>query len=363
MKKNKIVFIIESLRCGGKERRLLELLKSLKDSDQFSLILIILSREVHYEEIHKLGIPIYYLERKYSKKDPTIFLKIFLICMRNKIKIIHTWGNMPTFYSILTKLLLNIPIINSQITDAPTLTNIKLRGYRINFMFSNWIVSNSIAGLEAYNPPKHKSVVIYNGFNFDRLENLENIEETKKYFNINTKFVIGMVASFNDKKDYETYLYSAQEVLRIRRDITFLAVGDGEKLTDMMKIVEPINYNNIIFTKTLKKIENIINVFDIGVLTTFTEGISNSILEYMAFGKPVIATNGGGTKELVLEGKTGYLINAKDISSLSNYICFLLDNPKTRKKFAEAAQCEVKGKFNIIKMATSYINLYNKVIL
>src|SRR5690606_31004954 len=104
------------------------------------------------------------------------------------------------------------------------------------------------------------------------------------------KKVVGMVAAFSAFKDYKTFINAANIVLEKRNDVVFVCVGDGPKLNECKSIVQKNNSDKIIFTGKQKNVENIVNVFDIGVLSTFNEGISNSIMEYMALSKPVVVT-------------------------------------------------------------------------
>ena len=88
------------------------------------------------------------------------------------------------------------------------------------------------------------------------------------------------------------------------------------------------NGNGIYFLGNQKDVESIVNICDIGVLMTnnlvHQEGVSNSILEYMAFSKPVIASKGGGTSEIVIPEETGFLINPFDVNDLAKKIVYLL---------------------------------------
>ena len=101
---------------------------------------------------------------------------------------------------------------------------------------------------------------------------------------------------------------------------------------------------------------------DICVLSTFTEGISNSILEYMALGKPVIATSGGGTNEIVADLKTGFLIGTSNPEELAEKIELLLDNVKLREGMGLAGKEWIVKYFSIDLMINKYINLYNDLL-
>jgi glycosyltransferase involved in cell wall biosynthesis len=101
------------------------------------------------------------------------------------------------------------------------------------------------------------------------------------------------------------------------------------------------------------------NMCDIGILATYTEGISNSIMEFMALGKPVVATDGGGTKELVIGGETGFLIKPKSVEELVSKIEYLLNNDKIASSMGMKAKERIKQEFSMKKMINSFVDLYN----
>ncbi|MCK4662595.1 MAG: hypothetical protein KAT68_07005 [Bacteroidales bacterium] len=151
----KILFFIESLQAGGKERKLIELIKGLKKYPNFEIQLAVLINEIHYQEILNLKINIHYIERKKKAKNFSIFFRFMSLVRKIKPDLIHVWGNVSAFYAIPAKLLFRKPLINNQITDAPA--NFKA-GYthKMNFHFSDSIISNSKAGIKSYNAPKKK---------------------------------------------------------------------------------------------------------------------------------------------------------------------------------------------------------------
>lgn len=361
----KILFFIESLHSGGKERRLVELLKGLKKNfREINFELVLTKKKIHYKEVLKLGIKIHILERKFLKKDPLLFFQFYRLCKKYQPDIMHTWGNMVTIYSIPAKLLLKIPLINNQIIDAPKNVKGGIFSYKINFLFSNIIISNSQAGLDSYKAPKTKSIVIHNGFDFKRIEKLEPSTEVRKKLHINTKYLIGMVASFSEKKDYATYIQAANIILETNNNVTFFCIGSGDK-SIYKKLVDPKFKYRVKFFGCLQKVESIMNICDIGVLTTnqelHGEGISNSLMEFMALGKPVICTDGGGSKELILDNKTGYLISPHNPNELPEKIKYILDNPNKAKIMGNMGKERIKNEFGIEKMVKSFYKIYQNI--
>lgn len=355
----KILYFIESLGPGGKERRLVELIYSLVKSNEIECEIVLTKNEIHYKKILELGVKIHVLERR-TKKDPSIFWKFYNIAKSFKPDIIHVWGNMVATYAIPSKILLGIPLINNQITDAP-LEQQRSVNFWFNFFFSDKIIANTAIGLKKYNVNANKSQVIYNGFDFNRINALEDKEKTRRNFDIKPGFVVGMVANFSNSKDYNTYINAALKILQNYNNVTFLCVGSGNNKVYMDMIPYELK-SSVLFLGTQQNVESIINICDIGVLTSYGEGISNALLEFMAIGKPVIATNLGGNPELIKEGFNGYLIAKSDHVGLSEIIIKLINDDKTREQIGANNRNTIKEKFSIDKMKNSFVDVYRSFI-
>jgi glycosyltransferase involved in cell wall biosynthesis len=165
-----------------------------------------------------------------------------------------------------------------------------------------------------------------------------------------------MVAEFSSYKDYPTFIQVAHEISRKRKNVVFVAVGDGVNLEASKKIAA--GSESIKFLGKRKNVEEIVDSFDIGVLSTFTEGISNSIMEYMALKKPVVATDGGGTQELVVDGETGFLVPPENPGILAAKIDYLLDHPVIARRMGEAGEAKLRREFSITRMLEETVNLY-----
>ena len=359
----RILFFTENLRAGGKERRIIELLKNLKSSGDVQIELVLTKNIIHYEEIYELDIPIHLIERKFTKKDPRLFFKFFKIAKAFKPDIIHVWGHMVAVYAVPTKILLGIPLINNEIVDSTQ--NTKLLGKGIVFKASDRIIANTHAGLKAYNAPMSKSAVIYNGFSFERLKHIESADTVRGKFSIKTPFVVGMVASFLNYKDYDTYINAALKIFENRKDISFLCIGDGDD-SAYKKMVPESAKGNILFLGRQSKVESIMNICDVGVLTTninyHGEGISNALMEFMSLGKPVITTNFGGSIELIDENETGYLIEPFNPLQLADRVIYLIDHVQERQRMGQNAHRTIEEKFSLNNMVRLFREEYTNLL-
>jgi len=361
----KILFFTETMYYGGKERRLLELLQYFKENTDYSITLVLTEDEIHYQYVYELGIPIVIIRRKWTKYDPFPFIKFYKYCRHFNPDIIHSWGRLTTFYSIPSKLLLNIPLVSSMIADADRgygVFSIKYFFLMADIFFANVILSNSKAGLEAYKINTPKAKVIWNGVHLERFQRKFDPHKVREEFGIKTEFIVVMVAAFTFYKDYNLFLDVAKEIRKTREDTTFIGVGDGSGLEQIKLRINDENIDNVVLTGSQNDVERIVSASDVGLLCTYSEGISNSIIEYMALGKPVISTDlCGGSKEIILEGETGYCIE-RNSEKIADSINYLLDNQKIRISMGNKGKERINNHFSINRMAEEFEGVYNKVL-
>ena len=367
----KILFFIDCLVAGGKERRLTQLMKGLRSKKGIEFELVVMRKEIHYKEIFDWNIKIHYLLRE-SKKDVSIFSKFYKICKIFQPDIVHCWESMTAIIAVPVCKLLNIKLVNGMVTNTPVKQNIFNKYWlraKLTFPFSNIIIGNSLAGLSAYGAPVKKSACIYNGMDLARFENLKNKSEvTEEIFGNASQdiFVVGMVAAFEDRKDYKLLVKAATSLLPFNSNIRFVLVGDGTNFNEIKNQVPSFLSDKIIFLGKKSDIESIVNIFDVGILLTNTkvhgEGISNSIIEYMALCKPVIATRSGGTNELVIDDKNGYLIDGDNDKQLIEKIERFVKNKNLIDELGKNGKQLVNEKFDIKVITGQYINMYNKLL-
>ena len=176
-------------------------------------------------------------------------------------------------------------------------------------------------------------------------------------------FLITMVATFSDKKDYKTLIDAAIELCREDPDYVFVLIGDGPtKASLQLKVKEAGLADRILFPGKRSDVESILQITDIGALMTYTEGLSNAIIEYMAMGLPVIASRGGGTDELIEEGFNGYMVDTESKDQLKERIMLLKNDRKMLKNIGRNAYKWVREQFDIAKKTAEYENLYYTLV-
>ncbi|HVA98574.1 MAG TPA: glycosyltransferase family 4 protein, partial [Bacteroidia bacterium] len=239
---------------------------------------------------------------------------------------------------------------------------------KLTFPFSSIIVGNSNAGLQAYGASYKKSVCIYNGIDLTRFDRIEDpsFVMNEIFGEVSSDFFIaGMVAAFEDRKDYKTLIKAAITLVTQNQNIRFILIGDGANFTEIKNKVPEQLKNKIFFLGKRSDVESIVNIFDVGILLTDTkfhgEGISNSIIEYMALSKPVIATRGGGTNEVVICNKNGYLIDPHNEEQLIEKVKMLIMQKERGKDLGSVGLLMAIEKFDLKIMANHYIEIYQKL--
>jgi len=359
------------MTSGGKERRLTELMKSLRKIPEIDFELAVMSTDIHYREVFDLGIKIHYLLRK-SRRDLTVFKAYYKLCKAYRPDIVHCWDSMTAIYVTPVCKILKIKLVNGMVVDTQVRQNVRNKFWlraRLTFPFADVVVGNSVVGLASYKAPKNKSLCVYNGIDLSRLERIRDksiiyqviFGEIPEDF-----FIIGMVAAFEVRKDYDTLIKAALDLVKSYPKLRFILVGAGINLDRCKQIVPETLHDRIIFTGKRSDVESVVNIFDVGVLLTNAkahgEGVSNSIIEYMAVGKPVIATRGGGTNEIVFDGRNGYLIDPENAEQLKGKICLLMKDPELCIKLGDEGKKTILERFDLRIMTQKYVELYNKLI-
>jgi glycosyltransferase involved in cell wall biosynthesis len=365
----KILFFIGTLSSGGKERRLLELLTFFSKNPDYELVLVTKKSEVMFENF--FGLDVKWICLKNEKLGMCSFMELFKIVKREKPHIIHSWGNKYTLVSIPSILFQRkIKLVNSEITAAPPKIPIDEKLISLlNFIFSDIILSNSHAGIEVYRPPLRKSKVIYNGLNMDRFLGLPEKEEIKEKFGLDRKYTLVMIASYSENKDHKRFFEVGKELNKLRGDTIFLGAGffqeGNQKFFDeCVEFTKGIS--NLKPVPGVKNVEALVHACDIGILFSnikvHGEGISNAVIEYMALGKPVIANDAGGTKEIVRHGENGYLVHEESPEEIAKLIDNLLNDPEKMKQMGVNSKARIEAEFSLERMGDEFEKVYESLL-
>lgn len=177
--------------------------------------------------------------------------------------------------------------------------------------------------------------------------------------------VIGSVGRMVPLKDFVTLLQAAETLMPDVENLHVVLVGAGPELAALRKYVDnsPPLSGHVAFTGATDEIGELLNAMDIFVLPSLMEGMSNTLLEAMAVGLPVIATRVGGNPEVLAEGRCGYLFTPQDVTELAALLRILANNRQLRKNFGCAARERAVGVFSLSSMVKRYRDLYVDLLM
>ena len=213
---------------------------------------------------------------------------------------------------------------------------------------------------ELFDIPVCKTEVIYNGI---------NIENKYKLFkqNIYPKegITVGIIANVNRKvKRVDIFLKAASYVLMHgKKDVNFIIIGEGELKEELLLLSTQLAITDSVeFVGRVKKVEPYFSIIDIGVSTSDSEGFSNAILEFMAAGIPVIATNVGGNPEIIKNGINGYLVSPGNYKLIGKKIIQLSAKDELYLKIQRNAIQTVHNRFTINNYISNYEKYYDELL-
>lgn len=227
------------------------------------------------------------------------------------------------------------------------------------------IVYNSSDGKlhhEAFGYHASRSVVIPNGFNLAQFSIDEKARvKYRQAMNVPPDtIVIGMIARFHPMKDHTTFLQAASLLRRQRSNLLFVLVGDGCDPTNaaLQSAIGQLDLGqNVLLLGERSDVHALANAFDIGALSSVSEGFPNVVGELMACGVPCVATDVGDTKWLI--GDTGILVAPNEPVELAEGLGKLIDlGPDSRSQLGRAARARIAETFSIGSIAQRFEALY-----
>lgn len=176
--------------------------------------------------------------------------------------------------------------------------------------------------------------------------------------------IVGMVARLWEQKSPQDFIRSIPFVVNVILDAKFLVIGDGHLKAELERLSRQLKVSdNVFFLGWRQDVKALLKMLDVFVLTSLWEGLSVSILEAMASGKPVVATNIKGNNELVVDGETGYLVPPKRPEQVGERVLNLLMNRTLAQKMGLKGYQRVKENFSIQNTVGKINQLYDTLLV
>jgi len=223
------------------------------------------------------------------------------------------------------------------------------------------------AELQESGIPASKVTVIVNCIDFERYANVEPGSRARLRLDFGIPpgdFVIGFIGRFHPQKGIEVLIEAFARIAPDRPGLWLLLVGDGELRPRLRALSEASGGSaRTIFTGAREDIPRILAALDLFVLPSLWEGLPLALLEAMAAGLPVVASDVGGVPEILVDGETGCLVPPRDPAALAAAILEFVDHPEIRQRLGAAGQQRVKESFSAQNLVARLTALYEELLL
>lgn len=164
-------------------------------------------------------------------------------------------------------------------------------------------------------------------------------------------------------KDHPTFLRAAQQVSERVPEAAFIVAGEGELKEQTQEFARDLGIaDRTFFIGRCQNVGAVLSISDVCVLSSRAEGFSNAILEYMAAGRPVVATDVGGAREAIVDGETGHIVAPGDHERMAQHIISLLLDPQHARSMGASGQRVVNEKFSCLRQLQNVESLYNELL-
>jgi len=375
-----VLFSLDIERFGGGAERFAIALSKQLDRSIFDIYVIGIwsvgtqSEKMHFQELTRMGINVFILSKLDVKHPYYSFLESILklcnIVTQHRIDILHSHSQFADIAVFLMKIFGKIKIIVRTVHDGYPVEWRKrpLRRFLLTNLFYP-IVFNAEIGVANHIVDRlnsrfiarflhRKALYICNAIDLSRFQSVDKYPELR----VEDAFVVGSIGRLTEGKGYEVLLEAAQLVLKKMPRVKFIIIGEGDAINVLKKKSVDLGIERqVIFTGARIDVEHLLRQMDVFVLPSFWEGLSTAILESMASGIPIIATNIPGNREIIEDLVNGLLVPPGDALQLADAILTALQNRDLRIKLSQNALDTVKH-FSIQRVATQHQRLYYELI-
>ncbi len=371
-----IVHVVFRLDYGGLENGVVNLVNSLSTESQRHAI-VALTEASSFKRRLRDEVPLFQLGKR-PGKDPAAYLRLFRLFRRLRPTVVHT-RNIGTMDCALVAFLARVPVrvhgehgwdVFDPDGESPKYRRIRRllspfvsRFVTVSDDLRRWLIA-------AVGIPAAKVTHVYNGVDTHKYQPEPRRRQSARLpafaaedFAAEDNVVIGTVTRFSAIKDpmnlVEAFIQVADRTRSGERTVRLAMIGDGELREQAIERLAESGVGDLAWLPGSRdNVPEIRNGMDVFVLGSFREGISNTVLEAMATGLPVVATDTGGNRELVVDGATGALVPPADPASLAAAIRRYVEDDGLRESHGRASRDRAVEHFSLDAMVAAYGELY-----
>jgi sugar transferase (PEP-CTERM/EpsH1 system associated) len=371
-----VVHIVHRLAVGGMENGLINLINHMPDNRYRHAIVCLTEATDFKDRIENKAIPVIELKQT-NGRDPRIHLRVWRTLRALGADIIHT-RNLATLEFQLSAAMAGVHgrIHGEHGRDMYDLDG---KNFKYNLLRKSLrpFVSRYIAVsrdleqwlLKTIGVKRERVTQIYNGVNTDKFKPRDSRRDfpgPDGWLKADS-FVVGSVGRMEAVKDQMTlvraFIHLVQSSATARERARLVIVGDGDLRQHALELLRNAGLQDAAWLPGERKdVPAIMRAMDLFVLPSLREGISNTILEAMATGLPVVATNVGGNPELIDPDATGYLVPHSDPSEMADAIQRHIEDPSLVAREGKAGLAKVQTRFSMEAMVSGYLRVYDSVL-
>ncbi len=371
MDRVRILYTVTWMEVGGSQTHLLQVLRLL-DRQRFEPMLCCLTgRGALLEAARATGVPVFDGGMK-SFRSPQVVADIAALARlmrRERIDIVHNYLLRANVIGTIAGRMARVPVVLGSKRGCHERRGMELVGAKL----SNWLADRVTANAEAVREfvhdnegcPKEKMVVIPSGVDTDRFQPLPAADYKARLGLDPARPVVGIVTRMRVRKGVEEFLRAMAMVRASHPDVQVAVVGEVELDEELTRLVRETGLSDHL--KLLGRrsdMPEVLSAFDMFVLSSHDEGMSNAILEAMAMERPVVATDVGGTGEVIRHGQSGLLVPPKDPVPLAAAIIEVIEDPSRAAAMGRSGRAVVVAGFSaramVRQMERLYINLLHE---
>jgi len=365
----RVLFVVLSLGVGGAEKLVYDIILHLSPWDVTPIVCCLDMIGSLGESLIECKIPVYLLGRRRGGIDWGLASRMNRIISDERIDVIHAHQYTPFFYGAISSLFVRHAklIFTEHGRLYPDRRSWKrylfnpLLAWRTDHIVS--ISESTKKAMVTYdNFPARRIEVIPNGVRFAAAQNNVNRARKRKTLGLDVSGpILGTAARLDKIKNLTMLLRVFQRILSRMPETSLLIAGKGPAKNELENLSEELGIKErVLFLGLRSDLPEIYPLLDVFALTSFTEGISITLLEAMAAGIPPVVTDVGGNSEVVEDGESGFLVPLGKDEIMVERIMTLLQSPERRKEMGASAAKRALNQFSFQRMVSSYMNLYQE---
>ncbi len=370
LQKIRLLKLVTNFKIGGTERQVANVALRL-DSSRFELHLGSLRRHGELlKDLEALDVPQpeFQIGKFYDGKTFLQAARFARYIRRNLIQVVHSYGFYSNVFAVPAARMAGRCVVVASIRDTgEVITPMQRRVQKAVCRMADCVLVNAEAIRrtlieQGYRP--ETIFVIRNGIMLSRFAAKQNGHLLRSQLGLPASAQLVAVSSrLNRMKGIEYFLDAAAILAPKFPDVAFLVVGDGDIRQELEEHARRVGVGRrVIFTGFRSDVPELLSEVAVSVLPSLSEGLSNSLLESMAAGVPVVATRVGGNPEVIEDGVTGWLVPARDPASMAEAIGRLLEDREQACRFGQNGRRRVAELFSIERAVQETERLYSRLV-